>query len=154
GGDRGEAGAVAQRPGLAKGGDARHDQRRAKLAELLPAESPGLEHAGPEILDDDIAQRDQAANQVLSFRLAGVERHDLLAAVVDGVPVVDAVFRGPEPAEIVALAGQLGLDHLGPEFGHERAAEWAGDDLRQLEHGFRSGEEGDRSWRTCGIVTE
>jgi len=43
-------------------------------------------------------------------------------------------FGRPEPAQVVALARQLGLDHLGAELGHERAAERAGHDLRQLEH--------------------
>ena len=68
------------------------------------------------------------------FRRVQVERDHLLAAVVLGEPVVDAVFRGPEPAQVVALAGQLGLDHLGAELGHERAAKGPGDDLGQLEH--------------------
>src|SRR5262249_54070058 len=60
--------------------------------------------------------------------------HDLLAAVVDGVPVVGAVLRRAEAAQVVALAGQLGLDDLGAELRHEGAAERPGDDLGELEH--------------------
>jgi hypothetical protein len=95
---------------------------------------PGLEHARPEVLDDHVAQRHEPPDEILPPRRPEVQRDDLLAAVVDGVPVVDAALAGPEPAQVVALVGQLGLDDLGAELGHQRAAERAGDDLGQLEH--------------------
>ena len=66
--------------------------------------------------------------------LAGVERQQLLVPVVDGEPVGVPALRRPQPTKIVAAAGHLGLDHLGAELGHERAAERAGDNLRELEH--------------------
>src|SRR5262249_21606778 len=133
GSDGREARALAQWPRLAEGGDARHDQRRPELAEILPAEPPGLEDAGPEVLDDHVAHRHEAAHDLLPLRRVQIEGDDLLASVVDGPPVVGAVLGGAETAEVVALAGQLRLDHLGAELGHESAAERAGHDLRQLE---------------------
>ena len=45
-----------------------------------------------------------------------------------------AVLGRAEAPEIVAPAGHLGLDHLGAELGHQRAAERTGDDLGELEH--------------------
>src|SRR5262249_28981091 len=134
GSDGRKARALAQRPGLAEGGDARHDQRRPELAEILPAEPPGLEDAGPEVLDDHVAHRYEAAHDLLPLRRVQIEGDDLLTAVVDGPPVVGAVLGGAEAAEVITLAGQLRLDHLGAELGHESAAERAGHDLRQLEN--------------------
>src|SRR5215831_17480424 len=132
-GDGGEARALAERARLTESSDARHDQRRPELAEILPAESPGLEDAGPEVLDDHVAHRHEATHNLLPLRRVQIEGDDLLAAIVDGPPVVGAVLGGPEAAEVVALAGELRLDHLGAELGHEGAAERAGHDLRQLE---------------------
>ncbi|PYM72063.1 MAG: hypothetical protein DME10_13945 [Candidatus Rokuibacteriota bacterium] len=133
GGDGREARALAERPRLAEGGDARHDERGAELAQVLPAQPPRLQHAGPEIFEHDVAEGDEATHDVLPLRRVEVERHHFLAPVVDGVPVVEAILGGSEPSEIVTLARQLCLDHLGAEFGHERAAEGASHDLCQLE---------------------
>src|SRR4030095_7855614 len=63
-----------------------------------------------------------------------IQGDDLLAAIVDGVPVVGAVLGGAEAPEVVAFARQLGLDHLRAELRHEGAAEGPGHDLRQLEN--------------------
>jgi hypothetical protein len=63
-----------------------------------------------------------------------VERHELLVPVVDREPVRAAVLGRAEAPEVVAPPGHLGLDHLGTEFGHQCAAERAGDDLGELEH--------------------
>ena len=133
-GDGGEARPLAQGPRLTEGGDAGHDQRRPELVEILPAQSPGFEHAGPEVLDDHVAEGHEAANDLLPLGRVQIQGDDLLAAIVDGVPVVGAVLGRPEAPEVVALARQLGLDHLGAELRHEGAAERAGHDLRQLEN--------------------
>ena len=76
----------------------------------------------------------EPADDVLALRQVEVERHELLVPVVDGEPVRAAVLGRAEAPEVVAPAGHLGLDHLGAELGHQRAAERAGDDLGELEH--------------------
>ena len=101
---------------------------------LLPPEAPLFENAGTEVLEHDVRVPHELAHDVLPPRQVQVERHQLLVAVVDGEPVRLALFGGAEAAQIVAAAGHLGLDHLGAELGHERAAERAGHDLRQLQH--------------------
>ena len=131
--DRRVAGPLVERSGLAEGGDARHDQPRVDRVERLPAEPPALQHARPEILEDDVALGDQPSDDVLAFRDVEVEGHELLVPVIDGEPVRAAVFGGPETPEVVAPPRHLGLDHLGAELRHERAAEGAGDDLGELE---------------------
>ena len=102
--------------------------------ERLPAETPALEHAGAEVLEDDVAVGDEPAHDVLSLRGVEIERHELLVAVVHGEPVRAVALRRAEAPQVVAAARHLGLDHLGAELGHERAAERAGHHLSQFEH--------------------
>src|SRR3989442_14830058 len=109
-------------------------QTRVDRVQRLPPEAPALEDAGPKVLENDVAPGHQPANDVLSLWRVQVEGHELLVPVVDGEPVRAAILRRAEAPEVVAPAGHLGLDHLGPELGHERAAERAGDHLRELEH--------------------
>jgi hypothetical protein len=132
--DRRVARPLIQRARLTERGDARHDQTRVDRVQRLPPEAPALEDAGPKVLENDVAPGHQPANDVLSLRRVQVEGHELLVPVVDGEPVRAAVLRRAEASEVVAPAGHLGLDHLGPELGHERAAERAGDHLSELEH--------------------
>ena len=132
--DRRVAGPLVQGPGLAEGGDARHDQTRVDRVERVPSEAPALEDAGAEVLEDDVALRHQPADDILPLRRVQVEGHELLVPVVDSEPVRAAVLRRAEAPEVVAPARHLGLDHLGPELRHERAAERARDHLSELEH--------------------
>src|SRR5436309_1166957 len=96
--------------------------------------APPGQHARAEVLEDDIAVRDQPPDDVLSLWQMQIERHELLVAIVDGEPVRAAVLGRAETPEVVTAAGHLGLDHLGAELGHQRAAERAGDHLGELEH--------------------
>src|SRR5262249_62373424 len=115
-------------------GDARHHQARVDRVQRLPAEAPAFEHTRAKVLEDDVAVRDQPPHDVLPLRQVQIERHQLLVAVADREPVLATVLARAEAPQIVAAAGHLGLDHLGPELGHQRAAERTGDDLGELEH--------------------
>ena len=64
-GQRPEAGLVAQRPVLAPAGDAHHDQAGVLGRQLLVAEVPALERAGPEVLDQDVGVTDEALQDLL-----------------------------------------------------------------------------------------
>src|SRR5947209_3694849 len=132
--DRRVAGPLVQRTRLAEGRDAGHHEARIDRVQCLPAETPALQDTRAEVFENDVAVRDQPANDVLSLRQMQIERHELLVAVVDREPVRAAVLGRPQAPQVVTAAGYLGLDHLGAELGHQRAAEWAGDHLGELEH--------------------
>jgi hypothetical protein len=121
------------RPRLAEGRDAGHDQSRVETAEILPAQVPALQCPRPKVLGHHIDARHQLADDVLPFGVMQVEGHDPLVAILHRPPVADIFLRRPHAPHIVAAPGHLDLDHLGAELGHQRAAEWPGDDLRQLQ---------------------
>src|SRR5207244_5602769 len=98
------------------------------------SEAPRLQHAGTEILEHHVAEWDELLHDLLSLRLVEIERHHLLAAIVDRKPVRRAVLTGTHAAEIVAASRHLGLDDFGAELRHQGAAERTGDDLREFEH--------------------
>ena len=101
--------------------------------ERVPSEAPALENAGPEVLEHHVALGHEPADDLLPLRRVQIERHQLLVPVVDGEPVGAAVLDRSEPPQVVAAAGNLGLDHLGAELRHQRAAERTGDHLGELE---------------------
>ena len=78
--DRAETGAPGVGPGLPVARDAHHDEPRVGGGELLVAEVPLLERAGPEILDQDVGLRDELEQESLPLGLAQVERDGLLVA--------------------------------------------------------------------------
>ena len=66
--DAGKAGTVLVGAGLPITGNAQHDQARVDLAQHLPAESPLLEGAWPEVLAQHIRFLDQPLEQLDAFR--------------------------------------------------------------------------------------
>ena len=65
--DRGVAGALGVRPGLAVPGDAREDDARVHRREPLVAEVPPLERARAEVLGDDVRDADELEQQLLAL---------------------------------------------------------------------------------------
>src|SRR5690606_3163258 len=79
-GDRCKAHAVAVRAVLPELGDAHQHGGRVDRLNRFPAEVPFFELTGTEVLDHDVALRDQLAGKFLSLRVAKVERHQLLVS--------------------------------------------------------------------------
>src|SRR5687767_10662560 len=74
--DRRESRPLVEGARLAEGRDARHHQTRIDRVERLPAEPPALEHARAEVLEHDVAARDETPNDLLPLRRSHVERHE------------------------------------------------------------------------------
>src|SRR5215210_4311668 len=135
------AGAVAVRTVLAVAGDRAVDQRRIRLAQHLVADAQPLEHARPEALDQHVGGFGELQESLPSPLLLQVEPDRALIAVqrqVDrragaepGVLVAAVVGRGP--ADVVALAGVLDLDHVSAEIGEEQGAEAAREQPGEVE---------------------
>src|SRR5499426_3462864 len=70
---------------------------------LVPLCDVVIENFRPEVLDHHVAERHQPAHDLLALGGVQIERDDLLASVVHGVPVVGAVLGGAEAPEVVAL---------------------------------------------------
>src|SRR2546429_384695 len=62
-----EPGPVAVGAGLAPAGHAHHDQAGIRGAELVVAEVPALERAGPEVLDEDVGVGGELPQDQLSL---------------------------------------------------------------------------------------
>src|SRR3546814_12260259 len=74
------AGAAAVRPVLSEAGDPDHDDARIDRLEVLVAEAPAFESLRPEILDDDVAVRDELLDEILAARAFKVAGDELLVA--------------------------------------------------------------------------
>ena len=105
-GDAPEAGALPVRSRLPEGGDAHHDETAVHRAQILPAEVPALERAGPEVLGDDVGGGGEALDEGLALGGAQVAGDGLLVARLDQPEVGEPVGGGAaEAAEIVATPG-------------------------------------------------
>ena len=133
-GDRGEAGALRVRAGLPVAGDARDHEPRVRLEQLLGAEVPALERAGPEVLGEDVGVLDEREQQRLPLLGAQVERAAALVPRLDGPPERPALVAGLAPvAERVRLARRLDLDDLGAHVAEQPPGERAGEQHPELD---------------------
>ena len=72
---------MAVRPGLAKAGDRAIHHRRIDLSEALVVQRVTAERSDLEILDDDIRDRRELADDVLAARQGQVDRYGFLVPV-------------------------------------------------------------------------
>ena len=147
-----EAGQVAVRAGLAVAADAQHDQPGVLSRQRLVAQSPFLQRAGLEVLDQHIGLGGQTARVGAAFVGAQVQHHALLVAALHLPPHAGALVQHPPLAQRVAVAGRLDLDDLGAEVGQGLAGKRPGDQLAEFQHlqtGQRAGRWGGRWVGVC-----
>ncbi len=108
--------AVLLRAAVAEAGDGGIDHGRPPRGHRLVAEAQTIHRSRPKILDQDVGRVDQAPQHLLAAPALHVERDALLVAV-DGQEIgrLVALEGRREGARVVALAGLLDLDHLGPQ---------------------------------------
>ena len=125
------AGALGVGAVLAVAGDRAEDDAGVGLAHALVADPEPVEHAGAEAVEDDVVALDQAQQRLAPLLALEVEPDRALAAVEREVErraraqlllLVGAVV-GRRPADVVAHAGVLDLEHLGAEVGQQQRAE-------------------------------
>ena len=133
-GDRAVAAALGVWAALAEAGDPHHDEARIDLGELLVAETPALEGAGPIVLDHDVGGLHEFAEQLLAARLRQGERDEPLVARDHLPPERPAVLHRRPVAHRIADARQLDLDHLRAEIGELGRGERACDHRAGIDH--------------------
>ena len=132
-GNGAEAGAVAQRPRLAEARHPKHDQARVQFRQHLPAQTPALQRAGPEILDKHIRVPDQRPQRLGAVRLLQVQHDRALVARRHLPPEPDAVLAMPHAAQRVA-ARVLHLDDVGPEVAQNGCRQRPCENRRAVDH--------------------
>src|SRR5215207_3168604 len=133
--------AVAVRAVLAVAGDRAVDERRVRLAKYLVADAQVVEHTRPEALDQGVGGLDQLEQRLSAALLLQVDPDRALVAVERQVERRAGPERGVllgsvvrrRPADVVALAGVLDLDHVGAEIGEQQGAEPAGQKAGEIE---------------------
>ena len=118
---------------LAEAADSHHHQAGVALGKFRITQAPILQSARAEVLDQHIALGRQLGHQRLAFRLAQVNRGELLVPEdAGGIErlALKALAHGPDR---VAFGG-LDLDDLGAKIGQQASAERAGDRGADLEH--------------------
>ncbi len=131
--------AVGGGPRRAVAGDREVDERRVQLAQDVVIEAEAGEATRPEVLDEDVAAGQQAAQHLGTVGLVQVERDRALVAVDREV-----VGRGPRvvggvadpgwaPATGRIALGRLDLDDVGAEIAEEHRAVRAGEDRRRVD---------------------
>ncbi|MCY1220412.1 hypothetical protein D9M72_324230 [compost metagenome] len=136
------AGLVRARPGLAVARDRAVDDGRVDGLEAFIVQPVALQVADLVVLQHDLRPGRQFVHDRLPFRAGDIQRHRLLAAVgagkVGGVARRLAVRIGqpgrPPRTGVVAGAGALHLDDLGPQVGQVLRAPRSRQDARQVEH--------------------
>ncbi len=132
-GHGGESGARRHRSGLAERGDAHEDEVGVGLFEHVGAESPLLEGAGAEVLEQDVAAADEFEHGLAPLVAAQVEHDRLLVAVDRAVEHRGVAGFEPPVAQFVAGAGAFDLDHLGAEITEDLPGPGSGEHARQIE---------------------
>ena len=108
---------VRQWPGLSVGRDRKVDQLRILRCETGIVQAVLLQHARPEVLDQDIGIGEQLVHDRLAVRFGEVQRDTLLAPVVGHEEVTLAIgpagARAGALARVVSAVGILDLDDFG-----------------------------------------
>ena len=135
------AGARRIRPGLAKAGEAAVDEARVDGLQAVVIQPVARHVAHLEVLDEHLAVLGQRADQRLALGPGDVAGHAALVAV--GAQVVGGLVRlaavvgrqkGRAPgARVVAGAGALDLDHVGPQVGQGLGTPGAGQHAGQVK---------------------
>ncbi len=132
--DRREPRAGRVRAGLPVARDARDHEARIRLPELLRREVPALERPGAEVLGQDVAVLDEAAEQLLTALGAEVQRHALLVARLHRPPERTALVARLAPLpQRIGLPRRLDLDHLGAHVPEQAAGEGPGEQHAELD---------------------
>jgi hypothetical protein len=123
-----------QSAGVAEGTDRAIDQARALRGQRFVAQAAPLGAAGLEGVDQDVVFPEQPPQHRLAARVVQIERHAGLAAVERRVGRRHGRGDARRPlARVVAVAGPLDLEDLGPEVGEDLSAIGAGDVLREID---------------------
>ena len=118
--------------GAERGDRARHKARVA-LAQRVAAEPPRGHQAGAEGLDQHVGALAERPRQLAVAVVDEVERDRALVAVeAEVVGRVLAVPRRSPGARVVAAAGALDLDHVGPEVAERHRRERAREHAREV----------------------
>ncbi len=126
---------------LAVAGDRAVDEGRVRLPERLVADAEAIEHARAKALDQDVGRLRQPEQCLLSPFLLQIEPDGALVPVQrqverragpQGRLLVRAVERR-RPANVVAGAGVLDLDHIGAEVGEQERAEAPGQEPGEVQ---------------------
>src|SRR5581483_674271 len=121
------------RPRVTVAGDRAVDQAGVDRRRGGVAEPELREAAGPEVLDQHVSRRDQAAQRLGAVRRLEIDRDALLAAVQREEEAALAADERRPRARVVAVLGLLDLQHLGAPVAELHRAERTGDDPRQID---------------------
>ena len=130
------AGLAGARSGLAETGDRAVHEPRMPRRQRLVVEPDSGQRPRREILDEDVALRDEPIEDRAPFGPLEVER-DALLVPVDAEEVRALAFekRRAPAARVVALAGLLDLDHARAHVGEHHGAIRARQHTRQVQDG-------------------
>jgi hypothetical protein len=134
-GDMREAGAAAIRSGLPISRYPQINQTGIGLAQLLPAQTPFLHGAWPEVLDQHIGFLDQPQEQLHPFLLAQVNRDRFLVAgfAEPGQGRVMALGGRPEAPHRIAGDGVLDLEYFSAKLAQNRRRVRTGQEGSQID---------------------
>src|SRR5271165_181505 len=132
-------GGIALGTVLAVARDRAVDDARVLRAHALIAHAEAVEHAGTEGLEHDVVLADERQQHFLAALVLQIEPDRALVAVERqeqrrARALVRAVVVGRRPADVVAHAGVLDLQHIGTEVRQQQRAEAAREKPRQIEH--------------------
>ncbi|MNO85880.1 hypothetical protein D3C76_772640 [compost metagenome] len=136
--DGAEARLVLVRAGLAEAGQAHHHQLRVQFVDDVPTETELLQHAGAEVLDQDVRFGQQLLQHFAAVGMLEVERHRAFVARLHEPPQRGALVQLAPLAQRVAAIRRFDLDHFGTEFGTDPRGEGTGDQRAEL-YDFQTG---------------
>ncbi len=105
----------------------------------IPAQAEFLQHAGAEVLDEDVRLAEQLFQHLTPGLMLEVKGDRLFVACLHKPPQRRALIELAPLAQWVAAVGRLDLDHLGTKLGTNARGKGAGDQGAEFDH-FQAGE--------------
>lgn len=113
--DRAEARLIFHWPGLAETGQAYHHQFRIQGVQGFPAQAKFFQHAGAEVLDEDVGFAEKFFQDRQAVRVFEVQRQRLFIARLNEPPQRRAFVQFSPFAQGITAVWRLDLDHFGAE---------------------------------------
>ncbi|MCY1448333.1 hypothetical protein D9M71_649930 [compost metagenome] len=99
----------------------------------VPAQAKLFQHAGAEVLDQDVRFTEQFLQDRQAVRMLEVERQRFFIASLDEPPQRGALVQLAPFAQWIAAVRRFDLDHIGTEFSANARGERAGDQGTQFD---------------------
>jgi hypothetical protein len=112
------------------------DQPRVDLSQALIAEAEPIQHARPEILQQDITSFDQLSKNAFALPALQIQRYTAFVTIIS--TEMGAIETTAKTAERIATLRILDLDDVRTHIGQQHASQWRRYHCRDFQNLYSS----------------